>query len=94
MQIAYLASAKPGLKWFRRYYTRIFPEGEKTAVEQFNRMQRVLASAPMIGKPFEDSGSREYVIPRIPFTVIYRISGETIEVQLLLDQRAERADRS
>ena len=44
----------------------------------------------MLGKPIGENGDREYTIPRTPFSVIYRIRDNTIEVRLVIDQRAER----
>ena len=90
MKFTYLPSAQTGLDWFRLYYGQIFPEGRKNARDHYFKMKRALRAAPMLGKPIGENGDREYTIPRTPFSVIYRIRDNTIEVRLVIDQRAER----
>jgi plasmid stabilization system protein ParE len=90
MEIVYLPSAAAGLSWFRRYYTQVFPEGEKRAIAQYEKMKKVLLAAPYAGHPVGEHDSREYVVPRTPFSVIYRVRGEQIQILLILDHRAAR----
>ncbi len=90
MEIVYLPSAVAGLDWFRRYYAQVFLEGEKRAIAQYEKMKIVLQSAPFAGRPTGQADVREYVMPRTPFSVIYRVRGEQIQILLVIDQRAER----
>lgn len=90
MEIIYLPSAVAGLDWFRRYYAQVFPEGEKRAIDQYEKMKKVLLAAPFAGHPIGQGDSREYVIPRTPFSVIYRVRGVQIQILLILDHRADR----
>lgn len=53
-------------------------------------MKKVLLAAPFAGHPVGDNDSREYVMPRTPFSVVYRVRGEQIQILLILDHRAER----
>ena len=76
------------------HYKHGFPEGRRKANEQFAKMKRVLAVAPLVGNPFGEAGSRYYSLRRAPFSVIYRVSSNKIEVLNLIDQRAERTDIS
>jgi len=91
MEIVYLPSAVAGLDWFRRYYAQVFPEGEKRAIVQYEKMKKILLAAPFAGHPIGEGDAREYVMPRTPFSVIYRVRGEQIQVLLILDNRADRS---
>lgn len=53
-------------------------------------MKEVLLAAPFAGRPIGDNDSREYMMPRTPFSVVYRMRGEQIQILLILDHRAER----
>lgn len=89
MKIVFLDAAKPDLRWFKRYYITIFPEGRRNADQQYRALLKLLKSSPMIGEPADDfRNAREHPVKNTPFTVIYRIRPEHIEILRLLDQRS------
>jgi len=90
MKIIILAEAKADLRWFKHYYTRVFPEGRKNADQQYHSFLRLLKTTPTIGEAVEDMADvREYPIRNIPFSVIYRVRSEHIELLRIFDQRSE-----
>lgn len=91
MQIVYLRAAIADLIWLRTYYSRIFPEGDKRAREQFRAVERLVAEHPNIGKALEFPGVREFVIPKTPFSIIYRVAARRIEVLRVWDNRSDRS---
>jgi plasmid stabilization system protein ParE len=90
MKLVYLETSKPDLDWYRLYYHSIFPAGARNAARQYLRAMSNLLDNPHIGHPIDARGTREYSMPRIPFSVIYRISDDRIEVLRIWDQRADR----
>ena len=90
MKIVYLASARDDLVWMRRYYVEIFPEGASKAQKQFRATENILGSNPEIGHPTEWDRVREFSIPNIPFSVIYRIKEGRVEVLRIWDERRSR----
>jgi addiction module RelE/StbE family toxin len=48
-----------------------------------------LAEFPLIGKMGKVEGTRERLITRYPYRLVYRIAGETIEVVRILHQRQQ-----
>ena len=93
MNIVFLASAAPDLRWFQRYYMTVFPEGRRKADQQFQTLQKLLLTHPNIGERVEDfPNAREFPIQRTPFSVIYRVQGDRIEVLCVLDQRSGYAN--
>jgi plasmid stabilization system protein ParE len=91
MKIAYLPSTKRDLRWFRRYYTRHFPEGQKRARESIYAAEIMLAENPYSGRAMEDSNAREMQIPLTPFSFIYIVQTGRIEIIRLWDCRADRS---
>lgn len=89
MNIVFLASTRADLRWFKRYYTRVFPEGRSNADRQFKTFLDILKANPGIGHPYEPEPEvREYSLPRVPFTVLYRVKSDRIEVLRVYDQRS------
>lgn len=46
-----------------------------------------LVDFPLLGKQGKKPGTRERLMTRYPYRIVYRISGETIAVARVLDQR-------
>jgi plasmid stabilization system protein ParE len=91
MRITFLATAKGDLRWFKRYYTSAFPDGRQNADRQFVSAQKAIRQHPLIGHPsVQLAGAREFHIQRTPFSLIYRIVDDRIEVLRVLDGRGER----
>ena len=89
MRVAFLASAQHDLKWFRRYYERTFPEGAGGARVHYRRALANLKDNPKIGRPTETPEIRALPVPRTPFSLIYRIARDRIEIIHVLDGRAD-----
>lgn len=93
MNIVFKARALDDLEWFEHYYTEVFPDGSKRAEKQFFKTKEILKDFPDIGRPVKNKTQREYVIPGIPFSFVYRRKSETIEVIRVLDLRRNRPRR-
>ena len=92
MNLVLLPSTRTALPWMRRYCARIFPGGAKRAAEQYHRASRVVRGNPLVGHPVEGiAGVREIPIPRTPFSLIYRVADDRIEVLRARDQRGDRS---
>lgn len=90
MKIAFLATAQRDLDWFRHYYQSVFPEGGAGARVQYRLAVAALRDNPRIGRPDEHQTHRVLVIPRTPFSFVYRITDARIEVVRVLDGRSDR----
>ena len=87
MEIVYLESARDDLLWFRRYYEEIFPTGIHNAQNQFRAVEKLLIEHPLIGHETHRADVLEFSIPKIPFSVIYRVQPDRIEVLRIWDER-------
>ncbi|KGF68195.1 hypothetical protein LL06_17875 [Hoeflea sp. BAL378] len=92
MRLVFLASSAPDLRWFKTYYIRAFPEGKAMAEKRFLAVQHLLKANPHIGHPSQKvEGAREHHVARTPFTVIYRVMADRIEILRILDMRSDWA---
>lgn len=90
MKLVYLPTAFSDVVWMRRYYRDVFPQGAKKAREHLFAIERLIMENPHIGQPFR--AGREIPITRTPFTMIYRVRGDTIEVVHVWDARRNPDD--
>jgi len=72
----------------RRYYSSVFPQGERRARQQLKAIELLIMENPNIGKQSGDA--REFPIVRTPFSIIYRVNGDVIEIVRIWDQRRSR----
>ena len=92
MKLVFLPSTRSDLLWMRTYYSRVSPEGARRAADQYRRVSSILRDNPLVGRPVEElEGVREFSIPRTPFSVIYRVVDDRIEVLRVWDQRGDRS---
>ena len=92
MKLVFLPSTLSDLAWMRSYYTQVFPDGARRAAEQYRRASRIVRDNPLVGHPVEDIPNvREFSIPRTPFSFIYRLGDDRIEVLRVWDQRGDRS---
>ena len=92
MKLVFLPSTRTDLPWMRTCYARVFPGGAKRAAEQYIRASRVVQGNPLVGHLVEGmAGIREFPIPCAPFSFIYRVVDDRIEVLRVWDQRGDRA---
>ena len=90
MKLQYLKRARDDLDWFRRYYSRVFPEGKQNTKTQLRRTLQLISDHSSLGTvPDDFSKAYEYPIPRTPFSIIYRVVGDTVQILRVFDQRTE-----
>lgn len=88
MRLVYLPSAVRDVAWFRFYYRAVFPAGDRNARNNLRAVQDLVKANPYIGRPSPDrDGVRELHVRKTPFTMIYRVAPEQIEILRLFDGR-------
>ena len=89
MKIIFLSSSSDDLRWFKRYYVSVFPQGRKKADKHYLNALSVLRKNPHIGHPSENFPmAREYDVTRTPFSFIYRVKQDHIEIIRVIDNRS------
>lgn len=90
MKVIYLAHALRDMNWVRRYYSQVFPAGRSSARLRLRKTELLISENPMVGHPSENmNGAREFHISRTPFTFLYRVTNDNIEIMRVVDSRAD-----
>ena len=90
MKLVFLASTVKDLRWFKTYYESVFPDGRAREENQFRSLQELLKANPYIGHPSGTGDDvRELHVPRTPFTFLYRLRDDRIEILRVVDTRAD-----
>lgn len=56
------------------------PHAAQRLIDRVFKTFRLLEENPFIGRRTGISETRQYTIPRSPYLLVYRISGETVEI--------------
>lgn len=56
------------------------PKSAKAVVDRIFASTELLASFPYMGRAGRDEGTREWVVPRLPYIVVYEVHEERSEV--------------
>lgn len=92
MEVRYLETAQPGLRWFRAYY-RQNPQLSRTkAIASLIHAEAMLGEFPLSGAAYEDFASvREYKVQGTAFSFLYTIARDIVWIIDLRDQRGQRS---
>ena len=92
MKVVLLRRAAVDLRWFALYYAEVFPEGSRQAARRYKAAVKRLSDMPRLGRPADGPAMREFTIARTPFSLIYRIRTDQIEIVRIWDARKEKDD--
>ena len=94
MKLKFLASTTTDLKWMRFYYRRVFPDGAINAKQQYLKASSAILDNPLIGHASESiKDAREFYIARTPFSFVYRVTKDHIEIIRVIDGRSNWEER-
>lgn len=92
MELRYLETSEPGLRWFRAYYRQNPQLNLSRAIEALIRAENMLKEFPLSGSTYEDFDTvREYKIQGTAFSLLYTVARETVWIIDLRDQRGQRS---
>jgi plasmid stabilization system protein ParE len=90
MKIVYLRDALEDMRWVRHYYRNVFPAGQGNARQALRATENTIAQHPHIGHPCEEiATAREYRINRTPFSFLYRVVDDRVEILRVIDNRSD-----
>jgi plasmid stabilization system protein ParE len=90
MKIRFLASSATSVAWVQNYYSEVFKAGRKNYSQQYFKAKRSLRDNPEIGYLFGGvEGVRKYEIVNTPFSFVYRIKNDEIQILRVWDNRRE-----
>jgi plasmid stabilization system protein ParE len=92
MRIVFLPSSDEDVRWFTRYYRNIFPPGARNARARLEQTLVTLRATPRVGQLVAEPDQRRYRVLRTPFSIVYRIADDRIEILRIRDGRASGGD--
>ncbi len=63
-----------------RWIAQDNPRAAKAVVDRIFASTELLASFPSMGRAGRDAGTREWVVPRLPYIVVYEVAHDRGEV--------------
>lgn len=90
MKLVFLQACAADLLWMRRYYRAVFPDGSARAKKAYAQTKTLIKANPHIGEAVDGfEGVYEFPVLRTPFSFIYRIVGDRIEILRIVDGRSD-----
>ncbi len=80
MVVIWLDRARHELLQIRDYIAADNPTAAEQAARRILETAERLRNTPHIGRPGRISGTREFVIARTPFIIVYRVRDQIIEI--------------
>lgn len=90
MRSRWLLSALAGVRAARLHIAEENPQAAAAVADKIEQSVQRLAKFPNSGRPGTVAGTREVVIPGLPYLLVYRVSGDEIQVLRLFHQKQNR----
>ena len=80
MKLIFDDRALADLEGIYHWIAKDSPKAAKAVVDRIFASTELLASFPYMGRAGRDEGTREWVVPRLPYIVVYEVHEDTGEV--------------
>jgi toxin ParE1/3/4 len=80
MRLRWTPAAADDLESIEDYLARHHPSIAQSTILEIYETIQTLRSVPFRGRPGREEGTRELVLPRLPYIVVYRIKESDVEV--------------
>ena len=80
MYIRWTPAAADNFEHIKIYLSERHPQFVQSTLHELYEAIRSLKAYPKRGRPGREEGTRELVLPRLPYLVAYRIKEEAIEI--------------
>lgn len=84
MRIRWLDEAISDLIEIRDYITNDKPQAAQAVASRIRKTVDLLKDQPGIGRPGRVEGTKELIIPGLPYIIPYRVKANTIEILRVL----------
>lgn len=90
MKIRLTAAAIRDLRETRAYIAFDNPRAAEAVIQRIERAVNLIGERPLIGRPIENTSTREWTVSGLPYLVSYRVSKNMIEVLRIWHTSRER----
>jgi toxin ParE1/3/4 len=84
MQLRWTSAAVDDLENIANYLFEKTPENAARLIRDLYNASSTLKSFPNRGRPGKKEGTREMVIPFLPYVVVYRVRSDTVHIVRIL----------
>jgi toxin ParE1/3/4 len=92
MKIRLTKAAIKDLREAQAYIALDKPAAAKQVVVRIQRAVELIATRPEIGRPSEDSTTREWSVPGLPYMIPCRLVGDVVEIIRIWHTSRERPE--
>lgn len=86
MKIRWYSEAIQDLAEIRKYIRRDNPQAASSVGQRILQVVSLLKDQPALGRPGRVEGTRELIVPGLPFTIPYRVRQKEIHILRVLHQ--------
>ena len=90
LEVIWENRAENDLAEYQEYIHQFNPKASVDVVERIFDCVETIAEQPLMGKPGKINGTREFAIPDLPITLIYRIKEASLVIVFLHHHRKMR----
>jgi len=80
MRVRWTLAAADDLEAISDYLARHLPAFANSTIQELYQAILTLRSIPNRGRPGREEGTRELVLPRLPYIVVYRVKENDVEI--------------
>jgi plasmid stabilization system protein ParE len=80
MRLRWTPAAADDLESISDYLALHLPSFAQSTILEIYQIILTLRSAPYRGRPGREEGTREQVLPRLPYIVVYRVKDNDVEI--------------
>lgn len=80
MRLRWTPAAAEDLEHIKDYLAEHLPQFAQSTVFELYETVRSLKVSPRLGRVGRQEGTRELVLPRLPYIVVYRLKEQAIEI--------------
>ncbi len=80
MKLRWTPEAAENLEYIYSYLCEHYPSFAESTVRALYKAVRSLRDLPERGRPGTLPATREFVLPRLPYIIVYRITEQAVEV--------------
>lgn len=84
MKVLWTQAALRHLSEAREYIAIDNPSAAERQIERIEMCANRLRTFPMIGRTGQRAGTREFPVPGTPYTLVYRVKEESVEIVAVL----------
>jgi toxin ParE1/3/4 len=86
VRVRWTPRARANFRQDTRYIAKDSPAAAREGAGRVRKAANSLAANPLLGREGRVVDTRELVVPHTPYTIVYRVVGQTVEIVAVMHQ--------